>query len=1007
MRRVSIRTTVALLLMPLVAEMASAQSATTGTIAGVVRDATGAVLPGVTVEASSPALIEKVRTAVSDGTGNYKIVDLRPGTYTVSFSLPGFSTVIREGLELNTGVAATVNAEMRVGAVEETVTVTGATPIVDVQNVRTQNVFTREVIDSVPSNKTIQAWTSMIVGAVGLSPTAQDVGGNQSEASASAIGIHGNRAGDMRLQQDGMNYNNFTSSTGSGAGRFLYVNQAAVEEMTLQTGGISAESESGGVQMNVVPKEGGNRFKVYFAGTASGPSLQNSNIDDELRARGVTTAAESSMYDWGGGVGGPIVKDRLWFYTAHRWWGNEQVVANNYFNKSQGIYIGAPDSGVARYEADLSNPAFLEKYQEDHSVRLTWQVSQRHKVNISHGFQDNCSCYSGVEGPISPEASYRNVFTPNSLTQLTWSYPATSRLLFEAGTTVIRNGISFTQESMGVSPDDISILELSTGYRYNSRQAGALGITSYNYAGRLHRSDQVNARVAASYVTGSHAFKVGTQVQFGQQTTQAEVNRAIDYTFRDGAPQSLRLWASPLTLTSDVTPNLGLYAQDQWTIRNLTLNLGVRFDYLHARVPAQTSDAGRFVPERTFGAVDNVPDWTDVEPRLGIAYDLFGNGKTAIKGSIGRYAISEAVSLAAAANPAASMVTSATRTWTDANGDYVPDCQLLLTAANGECGLMSEQAFGTVRITRRYDTEILEGMSVRPYNWQTAVSIQHELAPRFGVNVGYFRTWYGNFMATDNLPVVPANYSPYCVTAPTDSRLGSVSGTQLCSLYDINPPQFGLTDNFVTASDNFGKRTEVYNGIDITMSARFGAGGLLQGGFNTGRTDYDNCVEVDYPGQVLPGTNVQPPDHCQYSLPFEGQTNYKFSGVYPLPWWGLLASGTFQNLPGIPIAANRPYTNAEIAPSLGRNLAAGPAATATVSLLEPNTMFEKRLTQVDLRLTKIVRLRQLRLQGMFDVYNAFNANTVLALNTTYGSTWLRPTSILAGRLFKFGVQVDF
>jgi hypothetical protein len=245
------------------------------------------------------------------------------------------------------------------------------------------------------------------------------------------------------------------------------------------------------------------------------------------------------------------------------------------------------------------------------------------------------------------------------------------------------------------------------------------------------------------------------------------------------------------------------------------------------------------------------------------------------------------------------------------------------------------------------------------------------------------------------------------VTAPTDPRLGAVSGTQLCGLYEINQAQFGVTNNLVTAGEHFGTRTEVYNGIDVTMSARFGAGGLLQGGFNTGRTDYDNCVEVDYPGQVLATTTVQPRDFCRYSLPFEGQTQYKFSGVYPLPWWGILASGTFQNLAGIPIAANRPYANAEIAPSLGRNLSAGATGTATVALLEPNTMFEKRLTQVDLRVTKVVRLRDVRLQGMFDVYNAFNANTVLALNNTYGSTWLRPTAILAGRLFKFGVQLDF
>src|SRR5262249_25671694 len=345
MNRVSVSVVAVVILLSL-PWAASAQLSSAGTIAGVVRDTTGAVLPGVTVEAASPALIEKVRTAITDESGNYKIVDLRPGTYVVTVTLPGFSTFKREGLELNTGVTATVNADLRIGAIEETVTVTGATPVVDVQNVRTQNVFTREVLDNVPTNRTMQGFTSMIVGAVNPTASSQDVGGNQSEASASAFGIHGNRATDLRLQQDGMNFNNFTSSNGGGSGRFFYTNQAAVQEVTVQTGGMSAESETGGVQLNVVPKEGGDTFKVYFSTNGSGRSLQHDNLDDALRARGIMASPKSSIYDVGGGVGGPIVKDRLWFYTAHRWWGNKAEVAGNYWNAAQGVYIGAPDSGV-------------------------------------------------------------------------------------------------------------------------------------------------------------------------------------------------------------------------------------------------------------------------------------------------------------------------------------------------------------------------------------------------------------------------------------------------------------------------------------------------------------------------------------------------------------------------------------------------------------------------------------------------------------------------------------
>ena len=204
-----------------------AQSAATGTIAGSVRDATGAVLPGVTVEAASPALIEKVRSVVSDDRGEYRIVELRPGTYTVTFTLPGFSTVRREGLELTTGFTATVDAELRLGTVEETITVTGATPVVDTHNVRTQTVLTRETLDTLPTGKTIHAFASLTLGTTVVG-TPQDVGGNQGEA-ASSIATHGGRNLDQILFMDGMTYN---GSNAGGYGRLLMPNQMLIQEMS-------------------------------------------------------------------------------------------------------------------------------------------------------------------------------------------------------------------------------------------------------------------------------------------------------------------------------------------------------------------------------------------------------------------------------------------------------------------------------------------------------------------------------------------------------------------------------------------------------------------------------------------------------------------------------------------------------------------------------------------------------------------------------------------------------
>jgi hypothetical protein len=268
-----------------------AQSASSGAIAGEVRDATGAVLPGVTVEAASPALIEKVRSVATDNQGQYKIVELRPGSYTVIFTLAGFSTLKRENIELTAGFTAAVNAEMRVGALEETITVSGASPLVDTQNVRSQNVLSREVLDTLPSSRTYNSYAALTVGAyAAVSGGGQDVGGNIGDAHGFIV-IHGSSDRDGELLFDGMNVNEAGGSgTVGGAAKVYYTNQSAVQEIVVSTAGMSAEAPYGGVSINAVPKDGGNTFRVSFYGDGSNQSLQGTNNTDELRARGCVAA---------------------------------------------------------------------------------------------------------------------------------------------------------------------------------------------------------------------------------------------------------------------------------------------------------------------------------------------------------------------------------------------------------------------------------------------------------------------------------------------------------------------------------------------------------------------------------------------------------------------------------------------------------------------------------------------------------------------------------------------
>src|SRR5262249_44921378 len=332
-------------------------------IAGVVRDPSGAVMPGVTVEAASPALIEKVRSVVSDAEGQYKIIDLRPGTYTVTFTLQGFSTVKREGIEISAGFTATINADLRVGGLEETITVSGHSPVVDTQNVVQQKVITREILDSVPSSRSNYA---------ALTPGASrstDVGGSNGTDSGSTFTIHGSRGGDVRRLIDGMRWNSMEAAN---AGTGFYFDPTGAEEIAIQLGGNSSEFELGGVQVNLIPKAGGNKYSGYFYAGYTDNGLNATSVPADLKARGLPTiGAVDNIYDYSGSLGGPIKQDRLWFFTAQRWWGNSTFVPGLYYSQDTSAWV---------YKPDLSRPAVNNNTNRHHNARFTWQLAQKHKL---------------------------------------------------------------------------------------------------------------------------------------------------------------------------------------------------------------------------------------------------------------------------------------------------------------------------------------------------------------------------------------------------------------------------------------------------------------------------------------------------------------------------------------------------------------------------------------------------------------------------------------------------
>lgn len=966
-------------------------------IVGVVKDSSGGVMPGVTVEASSPALIEKVRSVTTDVQGQYRIVDLRPGIYSVTFTLPGFSVVKREGIELTSGFAAAVGAELKVGGVEESITVSGGTPLVDVQNSRKATVLTAELVQTIPGSKGISTFVQLAPG-VSSNPAFQDVGGTQNDNGAAGMSWNA-RPGEFAVRLDGMHAGSILG-TGGGRSRGLMINAAIAQESNIAMGGKNAEDDVAGTRVNLIPKEGGNSFSGMLFVNGTNSDLQSDNLTDEVRGRGLTRVNTiSKIWDLNSTLGGRIVQDKLWFFLAARSWGHEKVIGGNYFNATQGTPV---------YTPDLSRPALKDVKNRDFTGRLTWQPTPKNKINF-HYTTELLKFLEQIDfNPVAPEAAPRYTFDPNMLMHLTWTLPVTSKFLIEAGGQFV-NYYYPISEQPGVKVTDISILELSTGYTYNALAPA----TGYGQ----HRVHHYATRLSASYVTGSHAMKVGLQTISGNQVSDQIVHGDRQYSFLRGVPSAITQWVTPLSYKDNLRMNLGAYAQDQWTANRLTLNLGLRFDYLNAFVGPQSLPAAPFRQALSFGEVLDKPNWKDISPRIGAVYDLFGNSKTAIKGSLGRYIVGESLALVSSNNPVKTIITNTSRTWGDTNGNFEPDCVLTLNAANGECGAVANAAFGTPRVSTRYSDEYTKGYGVRPYNWLLMGEVQHELVTGVSTNVAYIRRWYGNFIETANTAFASTDFSPYSITAPVDPRLPGGGGYVIGGLFDVVPGKFGLTDNLVGPASAFGKESETANFINVTMNARLPRGATLSGGFDTGRTEIDRCdvvasnpqVAFNFYTSIFGGAGAAAPrtrDYCDVVVPWRAQTQFKLLGAYPLPW-DTRVSANFQNLSGIPRTASFVATNAMIAPSLGRNLAAGANGTVVVDLIAPYTQFEGRINQLDIRLSKTVRMGKQRLEGQFDMYNATNRSPVLSMNTRYGTSWLTPIQIMDGRILKFGVQYTF
>jgi len=530
-------------------------------------------------------------------------------------------------------------------------------------------------------------------------------------------------------------------------------------------------------------------------------------------------------------------------------------------------------------------------------------------------------------------------------------------------------------------------------------------------------------RASLSYVTGAQSLKVGYAGTIGgvNNVSSLAPNNLI-YRVNNGVPNQFTMIVNNYPSELYERSN-GFYVQERWTRKRLTLSGALRYDRASSWSPPQQVGPERFFPTPlAFPRTPGVDAYNDLTPRMAAVYDVLGDGKTAFKFSLGKYLAPVSTGGAYALNnPTSRIVSSVSRSWTDANRNFAPDCSLLnpntqdLRASGGDlCGAFSNANFGTPVVSNTIDSAILNGWGVRPSDWDLNVGLQREVLPRVSVELAYIRRWFRGFLVTDNLAVSASDYTPFSITAPADPRLPSGGGYTISGLYDVNPAKFGLTNNFITDSSKYGNQYASYQGVDVTVTARLPRNLTIEGGVSGGSGISDSC-EIR---AQLPETAPLNP-YCHLETPW--LPSLKSLASYMIPKADVQVGATFMSKPGLSVgvgtgtpvgagdlAANFAVANAVVIPSLGRSLS-GNASNVTVNLIPAGTLYGNRINELDLRAAKIIRFGRKRAIVSVDIYNALNISPALSYNQAFipGGAWLIPASVMTARFATLSAQFEF
>ena len=895
----------------------------TGSITGVVSDEQGAVVPGATVTIQSTALIVPQSTTTNLN-GLYRFINLQPGEYTVIFEMAGFGTVTRAGVIVNVASVTSIDQLFQLGTVQETITVTAESPAVDTKTVSTSTNFDLSLLENIPQAREIWSTVEQVPGAT-LSKF--NVGGSES-AQQSRMQIHGSMRGQQEYAIEGLKLN---WPGGDGGATAFYFDHDSYAEINIMTNGASAEVGTSGVYMNMVTRSGGNDLSGGASIFWSDDSFQNDNLSDELRAQGVTGGNPINfIYDFNVHGGGPIAQDKVWWFGSYRRYDiNKQIL------------------GIFR---DDGSPAPDVNHQTNALGKVTAQLDERNKLmaNVNFNYQNRFFRRSGAQ--FVEEIASRKQIEPAYIIQGQWTSLVNDNLFLDAryGFLHLIFPLDY-QEGVGDALARFDTVRSTLTHAATDRFEN------------LATRHQINA--SATYFVenwgGSHQFKTGFEFARALNEYERDRNGAVVLRFEDTVPDEVETGVFPLTHTS-IYRQLNFFVQDSWVAnRRLSFNYGFRFEHFQGYAPAQGQPGNQFFPARDFPEINDIPNWNNGTWRFGATYDLSGDGRTALKGFVGRFMRQDGTGLVDTVNP--NTRSGDFRSWNDANGNLLPE--------SDELGPPTRQFGG---LFTRIDPDIQ-----RPYSDEFNIGVERELMPNVNFAVHYFRRHNRRMYSALNAAVPLSAYTEVTVDGPQ----GPVTA------FDQDPDTLGLADFVVTNIDGLEND---YNGLEFTFTKRMADKWQLVAGYTVGKGEglYFNR-RTSQENFNNPNLNI----NRENAIINQDSTHIvKIIGTYILP-------GDFS------FSTNLKYfTGQPLLETLRVRLNQG---RQTISARPRGETRLQNVTLWDIRFSKSFNIGEARLEATVDVFNVLNENVATNINTTLGSSFGRISQILPPRVARVGLMWRF